>query len=341
MPLPDFPPWYHDCDLTGSNTLRLPSRAQFFAAPGTLSGLRCCIGRARREKLPITLLGGGSNVLLPPVLPGVVVHPALGQWWLERHGEDTFAQVGAGVNWHTLVMALAARGLWGVENLALIPGDCGAAPVQNIGAYGVELADVLTEVQVMSLTDGQTRWLSRRECRFGYRDSIFKRELAEKVAITRLVLKLSREPRPVLGYGDLAARAGDTPSALEVAQTVSRIRQEKLPDPQCLPNAGSFFKNPVVGEAAAQRLLARHPDMPHFPLASGGCKLAAGWLIDRCGLKGQRFGAFGVHERQALVLVHLGNGDREGLEYAAGQVADAVREYFGVALEVEPRMINA
>jgi UDP-N-acetylmuramate dehydrogenase len=341
MQPPESTTWHHDCDITHTNTLRLPSRAQFFVAPRTLSSLRGCIARAHSEGRRITLLGGGSNVLLPPMLGGVAVRPALGQWWLERDGKHLRAYVGAGVNWHALVMALAARGLWGIENLALIPGDCGAAPVQNIGAYGVELADVLTAVQVMSLADGKTRWLSRSDCRFGYRDSAFKRELAGSVVITRLALELSREPRPMLGYGDLAARVGKAPTALEVAQTVSAIRQEKLPDPQRLPNAGSFFKNPVIDEITTQRLLAKYPDMPHFPQVSGGCKLAAGWLIDRCGLKGQRFGAFGVHERQALVLVHFGGGDREGLKRAAEQVAGAVRERFGVTLEVEPRTINA
>ncbi|MDN6179601.1 MAG: UDP-N-acetylmuramate dehydrogenase [Halomonas subglaciescola] len=334
-------PWHRECDLTHRNTLRLPSRAQFFAAPTTLSTLRDCLMLARREGVPVTLLGGGSNVLLPPALGGVAVRPALGQWWLERNGKRTRAYVGAGVSWHALVMALSARGLWGVENLALIPGDCGAAPVQNIGAYGVELADTLSAVQVMSLADGKARWLSRRACRFGYRDSVFKRELAGSVVIIRLALELSFAPQPVLGYGDLAARVGHAPTALEVAQTVSAIRREKLPDPQRLPNAGSFFKNPVVDEAAARRLLQRYPEMPHFAQASGGVKLAAGWLIDRCGLKGQRFGAFGVHQRQALVLVHFGGGDRTGLKHAAGQVAGAVRERFGVALEVEPRTISA
>ncbi|WP_311944001.1 UDP-N-acetylmuramate dehydrogenase [Halomonas piscis] len=333
--------WQPDCELARANTLGLPCRAAFFAAPSTLSALRDCLGAARRAGQRITLLGGGSNVLLPPRLGGVVVRPALRQWWLERDGDRVRAHVGAGVNWHGLVMTLAARGLWGLENLALIPGDCGAAPVQNIGAYGVELADALYAVDVMYLASGRTRRLSPGECRFGYRDSVFKHELAGEVAITRLVLELGRTPRPVLGYGDLAARAGADPTALEVAQTVSAIRREKLPDPQRLPNAGSFFKNPVVEHSVAKRLLEQHPDMPHFPQAGGGCKLAAGWLVDRCGLKGQRFGAFGVHERQALVLVHFGGGDRAGLKRAAGQVAGAVKERFGVALEVEPRTIPA
>ncbi|GAA3907199.1 UDP-N-acetylmuramate dehydrogenase [Halomonas cibimaris] len=333
--------WQPDRDLTWANTLGLPCRAAFFAAPTTLGALRDCLGDARRAGHRVTLLGGGSNVLLPPRLGGAVVRPALRQWWLERAGERVRAYAGAGVNWHGLVMALAARGLWGLENLALIPGDCGAAPVQNIGAYGVELADVLYAVDVMSLSDGRMRRLSRRECRFGYRDSIFKRSLAGEVVITRLVLELERTPRPVLGYGDLAARVGPAPSALDVAQAVSAIRREKLPDPRYMPNAGSFFKNPIVDEALARRLQHAYPDMPHFPQTGGGYKLAAGWLIERCGLKGRRFGAFGIHPRQALVLVHFGGGDRAGLARVAKQVADAVEARFGVALEIEPRTIKA
>lgn len=332
--------WQRDKDLTAANTLRLPCRAQFFAAPRTRAALRRCIVQARQRGTAITLMGGGSNVLLPPRIGGLVLQPALHQWWLESDGSKVRAWVGAGVNWHRLVMALAERGLWGTENLALIPGDCGAAPVQNIGAYGVELADVLVGVEVMSLDDGSVRWLSREACRFGYRDSVFKRELAGRVVITRLLLEPGREARPVLGYGDLAARVGDRPSALEIARAVSAVRREKLPDPQYLPNAGSFFKNPVVDEVVARKLFARYPQLPCFAQPGGGYKLAAGWLIDRCGLKGQRFGAFAVHDRQALVLVHTGDGDRAGLEAAASRVAAAVSQRFGIELEREPRMID-
>ncbi|WP_404374749.1 UDP-N-acetylmuramate dehydrogenase [Vreelandella aquamarina] len=326
-------------DLTAANTLRLPCQAERYIAPTTLSSLQAALYSARIHQWPITLLGGGSNVLLPPMLHGVALRPALRHWWLERSGDEVTAYVGAGVNWHALVMALAAHGLWGTENLALIPGDCGAAPVQNIGAYGVELSDVLKAVQVVELASGKMRWLSADACQFGYRDSIFKRALAGKVVITQLALRLSATPRPVLGYGDLAARVPESPTPLAVAQAVCAIRQEKLPDPAVLANAGSFFKNPLVSNDHAHRLLESHPGMPHFPQPNRQTKLAAGWLIDQCGLKGQRQGAFGVHERQALVLVHFGGGDRAGLLRFADAIAQAVVDRFGVVLEPEPRIM--
>ncbi len=326
-------------DLSAANTLRLPCQVEHYAAPTSLTSLQAALHHAHARQWPITLLGGGSNVLLPPTLMGMALRPALCHWWLERQNESVVAFVGAGVNWHSLVMALAARGLWGTENLALIPGDCGAAPVQNIGAYGVELSDVLEGVQVVELATGEVRWLSAQACQFGYRDSIFKRALAGRVVITQLALRLSECPRPVLGYGDLASRVTASPTPLAVAQAVCAIRREKLPDPAVLANAGSFFKNPLVDESQAQRLLQTYPQMPHFPQAHHQTKLAAGWLIDQCGLKGYRDGAFGVHERQALVLVHFGGGDRPGLLRFAESVANAVYDRFAVTLEPEPRVV--
>ncbi|EHJ91379.1 UDP-N-acetylmuramate dehydrogenase [Vreelandella boliviensis] len=337
-------------DLSCANTLRLPCQAERFAAPTTLTALRQTLAQACCEEWPVTLLGGGSNVLLPETLPGLVVRPALNQWWLftDQLGgqqEQVFAHVGAGVSWHALVMATAARGLWGIENLALIPGSCGAAPVQNIGAYGVELADTLLAVQVMELATGRVEWLNAQQCAFGYRDSIFKGALAGSVVITQLVLRLSRTPAPRLGYGDLAARLASssltpTPTPLAVAEAVCAIRREKLPDPQVLANAGSFFKNPLVADAQAAELLHQYPAMPHFPQRGGQTKLAAGWLIDQCGLKGMRDGAFGVHQHQALVLVHFGGGDRQGLMKTANYIAAQVDTRFGVRLEPEPRLVN-
>lgn len=327
-------------ELTSANTLKLPCRAEYFVAPSTLSALRATLAHARHKGWPVTLLGGGSNVLLPEKLPGLVVRPALQQWWLTRQQGSVYAHVGAGVNWHDLVMATVQRGLWGIENLALIPGCCGAAPVQNIGAYGVELADTLQAVQVMEFATGHTYWLSAKECAFGYRDSVFKGALANKVVITQLVLRLSRQPTPRLNYGDLAARLPQPPTPLEVAEAVCAIRREKLPDPQVLANAGSFFKNPLVSDQWVAQLLKIYPIMPHFPQQEGQTKLAAGWLIDQCGLKGMRDGAFGVHQHQALVLVHFGGGDRQGLIKTASAIADKVEARFGVRLEPEPRLIN-
>ncbi|MDN3522253.1 UDP-N-acetylmuramate dehydrogenase, partial [Halomonas ramblicola] len=316
-----------DHDLSRSNTLGLPCVAERFAAAGSLAELREALALAHSRSWPLTLLGGGSNLILPERLPGLVVRPALRRWWLEEErGDIVRVQVEAGVVWHDLVMALAGRGLWGIENLALIPGHCGAAPIQNIGAYGVELCEVLEALQVVHLDDGREAWMTPAQCAFGYRDSVFKGELDGRVAITRLSMRLSRRPRPRLGYGDLACRLGEAPSPLEVAEAVCAIRREKLPDPATLGNAGSFFKNPLVPAGQAERLLAAHPDMPHFPQPGGRVKLAAGWLIDRCGLKGWREGHFGVHDRQALVLVHHGGGSARELLAFAERVAGEVGE---------------
>lgn len=325
-------------ELISANTLGLPCSAERFAAPATLGSLRKLLRLAQAHEWPLTVLGGGSNLILPARLAGLVIQPALRYWWVEPQGNQQLVHVGAGVEWHPLVMALARRGLWGTENLALIPGHCGAAPIQNIGAYGVELCDVLAAVQVLFLETGCQATLTPEECAFDYRDSIFKGELQGRVVITGLTLRLSRTPQPRLTYGDLAQRVAIHPTPLNVAEAVCAIRREKLPDPAQLHNAGSFFKNPIVTSQQAQALLAASPDMPHFTLKDGRVKLAAGWLIDRCGLKGWRSGHFGVHERQALVLVHFGGGSADELLAFAGQVAAQVAARFGVELEREPRI---
>lgn len=328
-----------DHDLTAANTLNLPCVAEYFATPDSLAELQAALAEARAHGRPLTLLGGGSNLVLPERLAGLVMRPSMDRWWIEKsEGDRVRVHAEAGVVWHELVMALAERGLWGTENLALIPGHCGAAPIQNIGAYGVELCEALEALQVVDLTDGRAAWMTPDECAFGYRDSIFKGRLAGRVVITRLVLGLSRLSAPRLGYGDLAARVGVSPSPLEVAEAVCAIRRDKLPDPARLANAGSFFKNPLVSGAQTERLLAEYPSMPHFPQPDGRVKLAAGWLIDQCGLKGFREAHFGVHDRQALVLVHFGGGSAGELLVFAERVAGTVRERFGVSLEREPRL---
>lgn len=326
-------------DLGHANTLGLPCVAEHFTAPENLSELTQALETAYARGWPLTLLGGGSNLILPGWLPGLVVQPAMAGWWLEDgEGDSVRVHAEAGMNWHRLVMVLAARGLWGIENLALIPGHCGAAPIQNIGAYGVELADVLEAVEVLHLADGRVTWLDRDACEFGYRDSVFKGALSGRVVIMRLVLRLSRHAGPRLGYGDLSNRVGACASPLEVAEAVCAVRREKLPDPCDLGNAGSFFKNPRVAAEQAERLLAQYPGMPHFPQPDGRVKLAAGWLIDQCGLKGRRDGHFGVHERQALVLVHFGGGSADELLDVAARVAARVKARFDVVLEREPRL---
>ncbi|MGM0783129.1 MAG: UDP-N-acetylmuramate dehydrogenase [Pseudomonadota bacterium] len=327
-------------DLSGANTLGLPCLAEHFAAPRDLGELREALTAGRMHGWPLTLLGGGSNLILPQRLPGLVIQPAMDRWWVEAGAGDTVRVTAeAGVGWHDLVMALAERGLWGTENLALIPGHCGAAPIQNIGAYGVELGEVIESVHLLHLDDGHEAVLGAGECGFGYRDSIFKRELSGRVVIVRLVLRLSRTPRPRLDYGDLASRVVKNPTPMAVARAVCAVRREKLPDPAELSNAGSFFHNPVVPAELAQRLLDEYPALPHFSQADGRVKLAAGWLIDQCGLKGWREGHFGVHDRQALVLVHFGGGSAVELLAFAERIIERVQARFGVTLQREPRLI--
>lgn len=326
-------------DLTHANTLALPSRAERFWRARTEQDVLRGIHLANENDWALTVLGGGSNTLLPPIVEGLTLSPDLGGMAFRAGRGDTVrVEVGAGVAWHDLVRASVERDLWGLENLALIPGRVGAAPIQNIGAYGVELGDVLAWVELIDRCDGTLRRFERDACELGYRDSVFKRDLANRVVIARLELTLSLRPRPRLDYGVLGQRVGISPTAREVFDAVCAIRREKLPDPVALPNAGSFFKNPVVTQAHAERLLAAAPDMPHYAQPSGMVKLAAGWLIDQCGLKGHRDGAFGVHDRQALVLVHFGGGNLEELLAFAGRISSAVRDRFGVSLEREPRV---
>ncbi|MBZ9538525.1 UDP-N-acetylmuramate dehydrogenase [Modicisalibacter tunisiensis] len=330
-----------EVDLQALNTLGLPATAESLTRVASVDEARDALAWAEVRGCSLTVIGGGSNLVLQPWLPGLVVVPSGTDWHLEPlAGDDVRVQVAAGVNWHRLVVALAEQGLWGTENLALIPGLAGAAPIQNIGAYGVELAEVLEAVHLIERDTLEARVLTREECAFGYRDSVFKQALAGRVIITRLVLRVSRRPRPRLDYGDLAARVPASPSAADVVAAVSAVRREKLPDPAVLGNAGSFFTNPVIDVARAQRLLDEWPGMPHFPLADGRVKLAAGWLIDRSGLKGLRDGHVGVHDRQALVLVHHGGGSAAELLALAERVAAMVEARFGVRLTREPRVLG-
>ncbi|ODC02977.1 UDP-N-acetylenolpyruvoylglucosamine reductase [Terasakiispira papahanaumokuakeensis] len=329
-------------DLTSLNTLGLPARADYLAQPDSLTALQAALAEAAEAVHPVLLLGGGSNLMLPPQLHAWVIQPCLnGMACLQDDGDHVIWRVEAGVNWHQLVMQSVQQGLYGLENLALIPGQVGAAPIQNIGAYGVELKDVLLNVEVMAVADGQHTTLSVDDCALGYRDSRFKHDWQDQWVITALHLRLRRQGTPVLGYGDLAERlAGQVPTPEAIANTVIQIRQEKLPDPKVLGNAGSFFKNPIIPVDQATRLRDTYPQMPQHPTTDGQVKIPAAWLIDQCGLKGLRHGAFGVHQRQPLVLVHFGGGDLRGLLSLAHHIQHHIADRFGIHLEPEPRLIQ-
>jgi UDP-N-acetylmuramate dehydrogenase len=297
------------------------------------------------------VLGGGSNVVLPEYYAGTVVMPQfLGIEQLAcEHGLRIKAF--AGENWHGFVAQCVARGWWGLENLALIPGTVGAAPIQNIGAYGLEVAQRIESVTVWDCQAQAVRELPAAECGFGYRDSVFKRGSLGKIIVVAVTFLLpsAQNWQPIAGYADVARalNGANAPTAQAIFDAVIAIRQAKLPDPAVIGNAGSFFKNPVVTAAQAALLLALHPKLPHYPQANGEFKLAAAWLIDQCGFKGRGAdlgnGKIGVHPQQALVLVNLagqGNAVAEDLRAVADEIQAVVNERFGVLLEVEPIFVS-
>jgi len=289
----------------------------------------------------VLVLGGGSNMLFTQDYDGLILHNQL--LGIDISHDDDFHYVtgAGGENWHDLVMKCAELGLGGIENLALIPGTVGAAPVQNIGAYGVELRDVCQSVEAYDLDSGLKHVFNTEQCQFAYRDSLFKSY--RRYVITSVTLKLTKYWQPTLDYGELktwSAQLSQHPTPLQVANQVIMIRDKKLPNPDLIPNVGSFFKNPLVSLASAQALKTRFPNMPQYP-ANGEVKLAAGWLIDHIGLKGHSIGGAAVHEHQALVLINKQDATSQDVIGLAQHIRVLVEEYFGVVIEPEVNFIDA
>lgn len=291
---------------------------------------------------PWYVLGGGNNVLFTQDYPGTLLTPvAQGIRIVDEQPDCVTVEADAGVEWDDLVEWAVQHELWGLENLALIPGKVGAAPVQNIGAYGCEAKDAIRSVEMFCTESLNTPVLNREHCAFGYRQRL-QTPLRGRVIITSVRFALSRTPRPRLEYGDLAAeveaRGGIT--LRNIREAVCAIRRAKLPDPAVTGNAGSFFKNPVVGREEAERLSALYPDMPHYPAADPSqVKLAAGWLIDRAGLKGHSEGRVGIHPRQALVIINLGGATGTEIVAFARKVQEQVKKRFGVEIEPEVNIL--
>ena len=331
---------FHQISLRTRNSFGVDQQAARLVEFETPEDLRTLFAAGIPEKW--TVLAGGNNILFTRDYDGVLLTPvARGITLLSDDGDEVRVRADAGVEWDDLVEWAVGRGLWGIENLSLIPGKAGAAPVQNIGAYGCEAKDVIRRVEMYCVETGAMLTLDAAHCGFGYRESVFKHSLKGRVVITAVELLLHRTPRPKLGYGDVEreveARGGAT--LRNIREAICAIRRAKLPDPAVLGNAGSFFKNPVVGAAAAERLLAEYPDMPHYPAPEGRVKLAAGWLIDRAGMKGSRKGAVGVHERQALVLVNHGGATGGEVIAFARTVQAKVREKFGIEIDTEVNIL--
>lgn len=331
---------FHQISLRDRNSFGVEQRAAHLVEFETLDDLREIFARGIPPRWMV--LSGGNNVLFTEDYDGLLLTPVARQITiLEERGETIRVRAEAGVEWDDLVEWAVERGLWGVENLSLIPGKAGAAPVQNIGAYGCEAADTIRRVEMFCVETATMLTLDAAHCGFGYRESVFKHALKGRVVITAVELELSRTPRPRLGYGDVEreveARGGAT--LRNIREAVCAIRRSKLPDPAVLGNAGSFFKNPVVEAPVAEALLAEYPDMPHYPAPEGRVKLAAGWLIDRAGMKGHREGNVGVHERQALVLVNYGGATGGEVIAFAHRVRQRVRERFGIEIDTEVNIL--
>lgn len=329
-------------DLTRLNTLGLASRADAFVTlddPAQLPAL----SELARQADSLLVLGGGSNVVLPQRVPGLVAQVAFrGVRLLEARSDAWLVEAAGGENWHRFVETCVHNGWDGLENLALIPGMVGAAPVQNIGAYGVEFEERFHSLTAWDVPAGRLVEMRAADCRFAYRDSAFKHDAPGRWIIVSVRFALPRPWRPVLGYPDLqrhARLAQGTPTARDIFDAVCEIRRAKLPDPAVTGNAGSFFKNPIVAASVRDSLVTQFPGLVSYAQPDGRYKLAAGWLIDQCGWKGRALGAAGVHDRQALVLVNRGGANAADIMGLAHAIQQAVAERYGVTLEPEPVVV--
>jgi UDP-N-acetylmuramate dehydrogenase len=332
-----------DYPLQKLNTFGLPACGRYFCGATSVDDLREALAFANDHRFPVLLLGGGSNVVLTRDFPGLVVKITLeGIELLEDTPDHCLLRVEAGEDWPGLVEYCLQRGYFGLENLSLIPGTVGAAPIQNIGAYGVELRERLDSLQALNRTTGRLVRFRNPECGFSYRNSVFKQEYRDHYVITSVMLKLDRRPAPVTTYGsvehELKAMGVKNITPDAVSRAVCNLRRRKLHDPAVLGNAGSFFKNPLVSSETFSRLKSRYADLVAHPVSDNLVRLSAGWMIDRLGWKGVRRRAVGVHTEHALVLVNYGGAAAEEVVDLAREIQLSVREAFDLDMEIEPRV---
>ena len=333
--------YYEDIDISDRNSFHVRQTAKRLVEFDHAEELPELFAKYGAESWYV--LSGGNNILFTHDIEPLLITPCdRSITILSENDMAVRVKVGAGVEWDDLVAWSVERGLWGIENLSLIPGKAGAAPVQNIGAYGVEAKDCIKSVEMYFVEGGNFITLAAEHCAFGYRESVFKHSLKGRVIITAIEVELSKVANPRLGYGDVIreveARGGAT--LANIRDAICSIRRSKLPDTAILGNAGSFFKNPIVEREVAERLLVEYPDMPHYPASEEGkVKLAAGWLIDKAGLKGYKEGNVGVHERQALVLVNLGGATGGEVIAFAQKVVAIVKEKFDIEISPEVNVI--
>lgn len=326
-----------DYSLLRHNTFGIDARCSRFLEYDTDDEARQV---ARLLRPPFLLIGGGSNLLLTRDFPGTVVHSAIRGI---RPLDGGRVRCGSGETWDDVVAWAVGNGLYGAENLSLIPGEVGASAVQNIGAYGAEVKDLIVSIEAVEIGTGEPRTIPAAECGYGYRDSRFKREWKDRFLITHVTYQLSREQQLNTAYGnirqELERRGIAEPTAAQLRQVIIDIRRQKLPDPEVTGNAGSFFMNPVVGRDVYERLAAQYPDMPHYTVDAEREKIPAGWLIDQCGWRGRSLGRAGVHDRQALVLVNRGGATGGDVVTLCRTIQHDVQQRFGIDIHPEVNIV--
>jgi UDP-N-acetylmuramate dehydrogenase len=331
-------------NLKPYNTFGLPAVAKTLVRITSDADVRRVVDDRELGRAPKFILGGGSNIILTRDMPQVVLKVEVrGRRLVEERDDAWIVEAGAGENWHDFVVWTLENGFPGLENLALIPGTVGASPVQNIGAYGVEVKDRFDSLDAVDLVTGRSVRIDAEMCAFGYRDSVFKHALASRSVITRVRFRLPKPWQPVIGYLDLERKRVETgianPDARQIFEWICAIRRAKLPDPATIGNAGSFFKNPVVTPEQCRDIIGRDPEIVHYPMPDGSVKLAAGWMIDACGWKGKSVGQAGVYEKQALVLVNRGSAIGSEVMTLARAIQESVYGRFGIRLEPEPVVV--
>ena len=324
------------------NTFGINAKADYFIEYDSIADLQAVLQMDIVKQNRILHIGSGSNLLFLKDFEGVVLHSAIKDITGTREDVDSaYLEVGSGVVWDDLVAYCVLNGLGGIENLSLIPGEVGASAVQNIGAYGVEVQDIILEVNAVEIETATVRTFSNEECHYGYRSSIFKNELKGKYIITSVLFRLDKKPKFKLNYQHLeeeVLKCGEV-NLQTIRQTIIAVRESKLPDPKVLGNAGSFFMNPIIAKTLFVSLQEKYPNIPHYVVSETEEKVPAGWLIDQCGWKGKQIGRAGVHNKQALVLVNLGGATGAEIVHLAEQIQSSVKETFGIELKPEVNYI--
>lgn len=325
------------------NTFGIEAKAKQFVAVHSVADLKTVLRENKSQ--PNFILGGGSNMLLTQDIQALVIHIDLkGKKILKEDNDYVWIESQAGENWHELVLWTIDQNFGGFENMSLIPGNVGATPVQNIGAYGTEIKDTFVSCEAVKIATQEMKTFTKDDCHFGYRESIFKQEAKDQFIITSVVFKLTKRNHKInISYGDITKELEKqdviTPSLKDISNAVIAIRQSKLPDPKELGNSGSFFKNPIISKEKYEKVHILHPEMPHYVISETEVKVPAGWLIERAGFKGKRFGDAGIHKNQALVLVNYGNATGQEILNVSTAIQATILQKFGIAIEAEVNVI--